>query len=575
MHIATSRLLLTLTLATVPWLPAQAATQQAPVPAATVKKTTAPAPAARKTAAPATAAKKVAAPALAIEAAARADAGLTPIYAARAFSPLWSGSPDAALRRSVMLALLGREQRHVGGGAAVDKLTRVFAQSGTQAEAELGLTRAAMAYMERRAAGRSLSTAAVTNALAALGRARPGSDLELGLAELRVVEALGGWSMVRMLPPPSALLPPLTPIRPELELALPYELRPKPQPEMAGLRRRLVQSLDLDSRYLAGDEMDGSVQEAVRSFQTRHGLIPDGVVGARTAAVMNESVGAQIRQVELNMARPGTEGRARLARYIEVNVPAFELRLVESGRTTWRSRIIVGDSDTPTPLFDDWMRYIELNPSWYVPRSIVKEVLDKEVKEPGYMSKAGFTWRGGGENGAPARLIQRPGAENALGRLKFVFPNHHAVYIHDTPNRGLFSRHDRTLSHGCIRLEQPMGLAVALLGSQGWDAARIEMALEKPGTRRLLLEKPVPVFLDYRTATVDPDGRLQLWQDIYDFDAKGVLRFAGKGLPPENPPAPAPPPVPTAPQPSLPSAGTVAANEAPAMPPPPVAPTGL
>ena len=108
--------------------------------------------------------------ALAIEAAARADAGLTPIYAARAFSPLWSGSPDAALRRSVMLALLGREQRHIGGGAAVDKLTRVFAQAGTQAEAELGLTRAAMAYMERRAAGRSLSTAAVTNALAARSR---------------------------------------------------------------------------------------------------------------------------------------------------------------------------------------------------------------------------------------------------------------------------------------------------------------------------------------------------------------------------------------------------------------------
>ena len=101
------------------------------------------------------------------------------------------------------------------------------------------------------------------------------------------------------------------------------------------------------------------------------------------------------------------------------------------------------------------------------------------------------------------------------------------------------------------------------------------MALEKPGTRRLLLEKPVPVFLDYRTATVDPDGRLQLWQDIYDFDAKGVLRFAGKGLPPENPPAPAPPPVPTPPAVAAFPAGTVAANEAPAMPPPPVAPTGL
>lgn len=544
MHRSPSRLLLLLLLALAPALPAQAA----------VKKP-------------------------ALEAAARADAGLMPVYAARAFAPLWSEGAEAAQRRSVMLALLAREQRHVGSGAAVDKLTRAFAKGGNAVEAELGLTRAALGYLERRAAGRTLSTAAITRALAGLAGARPSSDLELGLAELRVVEALGGWSPVRLRPVPSVMLPPLTPVRAELELIPPYEERPRAQPEVPALRRRLVQSLDLDSRHLAGEEMDGKLTEAVRRFQARHGLIPDGVVGARTVAVLNESVGSQIRQVELNMARPGTEGRARLARYIEVNVPAFELRLIENGRTTWRSRVIVGDKDTPTPLFDDWMRYIELNPSWYVPRSIVKEVLDKEAKEPGYMSKAGFVWRGGGEGGAPSRLVQRPGPENALGRLKFVFPNHHAVYIHDTPNRGLFSNHDRTLSHGCIRLEEPMGLAVALLGSQGWDAARIELALAKPSTRRVALEKPVPVFLDYRTATVDPDGRLQLWQDIYGFDEKRVLRFASKGLPPENPPAAAPPPAP-APPPAAPPAGPVAANEtvpaaaAPSPPQPPV-PTGL
>ncbi len=515
-------------------------------------------------------------PSASLEAAARADSGLTPIYAVRAFGPLWSGGPEATLRRSVMLALLAREQRFTGAGVAVDKLTRAFAQPKAQTEAELQLTRAALAYLERRAGGRPLPAAAATRALSGLARAKPGSDLELGLAELRLVEAIGGWGPVRMRPAPSALLPPLTPIRPELELIPPYEVRPRAQPEIAALRRRLVQSLDLDMRHVEGDEMDGELMEAVRRFQARHGLVPDGVVGARTAAVLNESVGAQIRQVELNMARPGTESRARLARYIEVNVPAFELRLVEGGRTIWRSRVIVGDKDTRTPLFDDWMRYIELNPSWYVPRSIVKEVVEKEAKEPGYMSKAGFVWRGGQE-GASARLIQKPGPENALGQLKFVFPNHHAVYIHDTPNRGLFSRHDRTLSHGCIRLEQPMGLAVALLSSQGWDAARIELALTKPSTRRLPLTRPVPVFLDYRTATVDPEGRLQLWQDIYGFDAKGVTRFAGKGLPPENPPAPAAPP--KVPQPNPPAAGAVVANETPPsgtpVPGEPPPPTGL
>jgi murein L,D-transpeptidase YcbB/YkuD len=194
-------------------------------------------------------------------------------------------------------------------------------------------------------------------------------------------------------------------------------------------------------------------------------------------------------------------------------------------------------------------------------------LLEKEAKEPGYMSKAGFVWRASsGEEGAPSRLIQRPGPENALGRMKFVFPNHHAVYIHDTPNRGLFSRNDRTLSHGCIRLENPAGLALALLGRQGWDAAKLEAALALPGTRRLQLDSSVPVFLDYRTATVDGDGRLQLWPDIYGFDESGVTRFPSKGLPPDRPPEPvrpAAPPVPPA------AAPTVAASVA--APPPPVA----
>jgi murein L,D-transpeptidase YcbB/YkuD len=260
-------------------------------------------------------------------------------------------------------------------------------------------------------------------------------------------------------------------------------------------------------------------------------------------------VADQIGRVEVNAARDLAtnliSGRAALRRYVEVNVPAFELRLVEDGRVTYRSRVIVGDEDKPTPIFDDWMRYIDLNPSWYVPRSIEQEILDKEAKEPGYMSKAGFVWQAAGA-GAPPRLVQRPGPENALGRLKFVFPNRNSVYIHDTPNRGLFNRSDRTLSHGCIRLEQPLGLAAALLKAQGWDQVRLDAALQTSTTHRVRLDAPVPVFLDYRTATLDGEGRLMLWPDIYGLDEEGVTHFPMKGLPPEQEPAPPQPEAPPA-----------------------------
>ena len=475
-----------------------------------------------------------------LEAAARADARLGEIYAARGFTPLWQGNADADTRRTVALALLAREQRFAPAGVPAEKLAR--AVSGRpDPEAELALSRAFLGYLERRGGGRPVRATAATRVLDGLAAAHSTSDLDLALEELKIVDALGGWTPVRMRAPASVVIPPLTPVTPELEQVPPANERPRSQPDVPGLRRRLIQSLDLAAQYAGGEKLDGPVAQAVRRFQARHGLVPDGVVGFKTAALLNESVTGQIARVELNVARNLAanivSGRAGFRRYVEVNVPSFELRLMEDGRVTYRSRVIVGDEDKPTPVFDDWMRYIDLNPSWYVPRSIEQEILDKEAKEPGYMSKAGFVWQSAGA-GAPARLIQRPGPENALGRLKFVFPNRNSVYIHDTPNRGLFNRSDRTLSHGCIRLEQPLGLAAALLRAQGWDQGRLDAALQEPKTHRVHLDSPVPVFLDYRTATLDAEGRLLLWPDVYGYDEEGVTRFPMKGLPPEQELAP-------------------------------------
>jgi hypothetical protein len=273
-----------------------------------------------------------------LEAAVRADrdALLRDVYAARGFAPLWSGTPDAAARRGLVLALLAREQRLGGGpGPAADKLGRAFDKGagGRPADAELGLTRAALAYLARRAGGRPVRAAAALRLVADPALARASGDLAVALHELRIVDALGGWQPVRIRPTPSVVIPPLTPMRPELELVPPPAERPRPLPEVAGLRRRLVQSFDLAAAQLEGaDEMDAALRQAVERFQDRHGLLPDGVVGTRTLAALNRGTAAQVRQVETNIARAqAVAGRGSLPRYLEVNVPAYDLRLVEAG----------------------------------------------------------------------------------------------------------------------------------------------------------------------------------------------------------------------------------------------------
>ncbi len=359
-----------------------------------------------------------------------------------------------------------------------------------------------------------------------LDGARPAPPLATALLELELVRDLGGWRRVGTLPGPLPTVPPTEVVSPEVDVA-PEMPRRTTLPEPVSLRQRLVQSGDLPATASAGTEMDAALTEAVWRFQLRNGLLADGVVGARTLAALNAPVAAQIAQVQLNLAR-GTPDRSGYARYVEVNVPGFELRVVDHGEVVLRSRVIVGEKDNETPIFDDRIRYIEINPSWYVPTSIVPELAEKEARRPGYLAGSGFVWRG--IEGSQT-LVQKPGPENALGRIKFLFPNHHSVYLHDTPQRGLFARSQRSLSHGCVRVEKPDELALALLGDQGWDEHRLQSAYGSTKTRRIELREPVPVFLDYRTAFVDEAGRLNLRADLYGYDRDGITLFEGKGLP--------------------------------------------
>ena len=247
----------------------------------------------------------------------------------------------------------------------------------------------------------------------------------------------------------------------------------------------------------------------------------------------------QVRVIEANLERwrwlPDDLGR----RHVEVRVAAFELALVERGRDVLTMRAVVGKRHRRTPMLSSALRTVVLNPSWQVPHKIaVKDIIPQVRKDPGYLQKQGITLYAGWAPGAPAvdpasvdwkgatlqnfrlRLRQRPGASNALGRFKFLFPNKYDVYLHDTPKPQLFGYPQRTFSSGCVRLQRPLDLADALLrGHQGWTRERIQRALGG-GELALALPSPVPVHLTYFTAWADADGAAHFRPDVYGRDRR-------------------------------------------------------
>ena len=456
------------------------------------------------------------------------DPSLNAIYATRGFAPLWTGSSAAENRRETLLALLRAEAGGNPDGTATIAPWSSAAGQSDDVAVEIDTTVAAIDYIARRTGSDAANPPDVLTAMQWLDRPRPVEPLDLALLELEIVQDLGGWRRVGTLPGPLPTVAPAAVASPEVDVA--PRLPPRQTlPEPISLRQRLVQSADLPISQLGRPDMDAELTAAVRRFQARNGLLADGVVGARTLAALNAPVERQVAQVQLNIAR-GTPDRSFLPRYVEVNVPGFELHVVERGQVVLRSLVIVGEKDNETPIFDDWIRFIEVNPSWYVPKSIVPELLDTEVRKPGYLASNGFSWRGSSANGALQTLVQKPGPKNALGRIKFLFPNDHSVYLHDTSQRGLFGRSQRSLSHGCVRVEKPNDLAMALLTDQGWNMRRLDAAYASRKTQRIELAEPVPIFLDYRTAFVDDHGRLQLRPDLYGHDRNGIVTFPGKGL---------------------------------------------
>jgi murein L,D-transpeptidase YcbB/YkuD len=203
---------------------------------------------------------------------------------------------------------------------------------------------------------------------------------------------------------------------------------------------------------------------------------------------------------------------------IEVNIPEYTMRLYEHGTLKHTGRVVVGKTNTQTPVFSSVMDHVVINPSWGVPDSILKkEFLPKIAGDPDYAERHGYQVIR--KNDRIVGIRQPPGERNALGFIKFMFPNEHAVYLHDTPQRNLFARDERAFSHGCVRVDQPFALADALLGSMGFDETRLKAMIGK-GEKTVTLQTRLPVHLTYFTLSVDESGHIRRFTDIYGHDEK-------------------------------------------------------
>lgn len=307
----------------------------------------------------------------------------------------------------------------------------------------------------------------------------------------------------------------------------------KPWAGLALLTRRLVALDDLPADTEVPPRYEGKLVEGVVAFQRRHGLEPDGVIGKDTLAELNIPPARRLRQIEQSIER--LKQVPFSPRWLLVNVPEFSLRAFEGYAEKLNMRIIVGSAlKTRTPLFVEEMRFIEFSPYWNVPPSIArKETIPKLRSDPAYFDEQGFEFysRAGGtdttlsdDNLAAVlegklRIRQRPGPKNALGGIKFVFPNSDNIYMHHTPAVSLFKKVRRDFSHGCIRVEEPLALAAFVLANQPeWDEGRINAAMEKGISATLRLEEPLPVVIAYFTALPGADGRVRFFPDLYGLD---------------------------------------------------------
>jgi murein L,D-transpeptidase YcbB/YkuD len=348
--------------------------------------------------------------------------------------------------------------------------------------------------------------------------------LKDALASYRGIADMGGW---REIPPGKVLK------------------KGEKDERVPALKERLYVTGDLED---LGNKtsllFDGALEKAVMRFQERHGLSADGVIGPRTLEAMNVPVADRIDQIRINLERTRWVMQDITERFVIVNIAGFMTYYVDDSVIQWEGRSQVGKTYRKTPVFKADMKYLVFNPTWTVPPTILaKDVLPAVQKDVSYLERKnmsvldrsgnevnpnGIDWSGYTAKNFPYVFRQRPGPENALGLVKFIFPNEHFVFLHDTPSKSLFNRDARTFSSGCIRVENPFELAELLLSDQsGWTGEKIGGVVEGGETNTVHLDEPIPVLLLYWTAFPGEDGICNFREDVYDRDS-AVLEALGE-----------------------------------------------
>ncbi|PSC07118.1 murein L,D-transpeptidase [Alsobacter soli] len=448
---------------------------------------------------------------------------LAAFYAGRDDKPVWfaDGQPTAAAK-AVLAQIATAEDDALDPASYPAALPAADAGPADRAEADLSLSAAAVAYA-RDARGARIEPSRLSNLITPdLALPEP-AEVLAALAQA----ADAGKALAAYQPPHPgylALKAKLHEMRESTgalhqqrdEFEGPPLRYGSTDPRVPLIRAKL--SLDPKPDQAYDDELIAAVKAFQRARRVRAtGIFDQHTADLLTGRIRSSSSNVSMGDVIANMERWRWLPQDLGERHIEVNLPEYTLRLYENGQVVHRTRVVVGKATSPTPIFSHMMEYVIVNPSWYVPPSIIKnEFLPKMAQDPNYAARQGYEVI---RKGNRIFVRQPPGERNALGFIKFMFPNQHAVYLHDTPSRGLFANEKRAFSHGCVRVENPFRLADFVLGDQGYDEKRLRGLIGK-GERTIRFKHTLPIHLTYFTVSVDETGRLVRREDLYGYDGR-------------------------------------------------------
>ena len=323
-------------------------------------------------------------------------------------------------------------------------------------------------------------------------------NLRKGLQKYRNIEKQGGWGTITLEPGVKSLK----------------------QGDSSTTITQVRKRLHMEG-YLKNDSksnvFDDELAKALEQYDLRHNRVSDKLIGPNVVKDLNISVADRIRAISLNMERcRWVSPEMNTAReFIAVNIPSYWLQYMRDGKEVLSSRVVVGKDMNKTVVFSGKMSYLAFSPYWNVPKSILeKEILPGIEKNSNYLDKHNMEW-----NGKSVR--QKPGGQNALGKVKFMFPNTNNIYLHDTPAKSLFNKDDRAFSHGCVRVQKARELAIEIMKKDAnWSVAKVDEYMNAGTEKSVPLKTKIPVYIAYFTAWADEDGSVSFYEDVYDRDGR-------------------------------------------------------